>query len=292
MLSYRGRPLGASAAQGDAMDWNELAGPWIAAEAGMEAAHRPVADALIEAAVLRAGERVLDVGCGSGATTLRAARVVAPGGRVTGFDLAEAFIGRLMERAEGDPAVTGVVGDAATHAFAPVHDAVISLFGVMFFEEDVAAFANLGSALKPGGRLVFACWSGPEDNPWFSIAGRAAATHVPELPRPDPTAPGPMRYGNAGVIDVLLRKAGFAEIDVITRPLHLTPTGGAPDAAAMLMGVGPLRRAVPKLSPPGTAEARLAAIEDDVAEGFRAFEGPEGLRVPAVVHVVTARRPG
>lgn len=274
------------------MDWNELAGPWIAAETGIEAAHRPVADALLEAAALQPGERVLDVGCGSGATTLLAAGATAPGGQVTGFDVAEAFIGRLEERAAGAPAVSGIVGDAATYGFEPVHDAVISLFGVMFFEEEVAAFSNLASALRPDGRLVFACWSGPQDNPWFSVPGRATAMHVPELPRPDLTAPGPMRYGDPVVVDALLRKAGLTGVEVVTRPLHLTPPGGVEEAAAMLMGVGPLRSAVPKLSPHGTAEARLAAIEADVAEGFRAFEGPDGLRVPAVVHVVTARRPG
>ena len=273
------------------MDWIDLAERWIASEARIEAAHAPVAEALLAASMLAEGEKVLDIGCGSGATSLMAARAVGPAGAVIGSDISDRMTERLAERAQGLDHVSTLPANAQTHVFESDHDAVMSLFGVMFFDDSAAAFANIARALRPGGRMVFACWAGPPVNPWFSVLGRAAATHVPEMPPPDPSAPGPMRFADIAYVTDLLTQAGLTDVSAVEHALHLTPSTDPAGTVDMLLHIGPLRGAVAQLSPPGTAEDRIAAIAADAVAGFTAFDGDDGLKVPCVIRIFSAQRP-
>ena len=273
------------------MDWSALAQAWIDHEGPIERAHAPVKDGLLGRAALRPGERVLDLGCGSGALSLDAAARVGPDGSVMAFDIAEDFVSRVEERARDLPMVTPVQGDAQTHDFSgSACDAVLSLFGMMFFADPPAAFANITTAVAPGGRIVFVTWAGPEHNPWFSVPGRALAGALPEMPPPDPSAPGPMAFADTGLVTGLQAVAGFGDVAAEAVDLRLTPDGVAADVTAMMLGVGPFRGAFAQFAAPGREGAAMDAIAASMTEGYGAFATDEGVRVPARVIYYSATR--
>ena len=132
---------------------------------------RPVSDRLIAAAKPKPGERVIDVGCGCGATTIEFAERVGPAGAVLGLDVSAPMLARARERAPQDLPITLALADATVHdVTSHAADLVVSRFGVMFFADPAKSFANLRTGLKPGGRLVFACWREPKQNPWLHPA--------------------------------------------------------------------------------------------------------------------------
>lgn len=273
------------------MDWNALAHPWIEHEEPIEKAHSPVKDGLLDRAALMAGERVLDLGCGSGALSLDAADQVGSDGSVIAFDIAEAFVARVSERARGLSRVEPVQGDAQHYDFSGANcDAVISLFGTMFFGEPKSAFANIGKALSTGGRMAFVTWAGPQHNPWFSVPGRALAEALPEMPKPDPSAPGPMAFANIEVVTNLLSETGFEEVSAEEIDTHLTPIGAAADITAMMLAIGPFRGAISKFGHPDAENAILEAIAASMTNGYGAFSADNGIRVPARVIYYTATR--
>src|SRR5512146_1639166 len=154
---------------------------WLDNQARYDRMNAPFADMILDAAGLRPGTAVLDVGCGCGATTLAAARLVAPG-QAVGLDLS----GPMLARARASAAAAGLgnaefrPGDAQVHALEPARfGAVISRFGVMFFADPVAAFANIRSAAQPAARLAFVCWQPLAANQWLAVPGAALAEHVP-----------------------------------------------------------------------------------------------------------------
>jgi SAM-dependent methyltransferase len=229
--------------------WNEHAGPvWVSYQERLDrqiGTHGERAHARLAP---RPGERVLDIGCGCGDSSLVLAARVAPGGSVLGVDLSEPMLARARERAaEAKLAnVSFRAADAQTATFEPgAFDAAFSRFGVMFFADPAAAFANVRSALRPGGRLAFACWRPVKDNPWVLVPMAAAAKLVPMPPPPAPDAPGPFSFGDDARVRRILDAAGFA--DVAIEPVDVPMTlggGGLDDAADMLLTVGPLARAL------------------------------------------------
>ena len=266
------------------MDWNAKACPWIDHEAGIETAHAPVKSGLLDRAALKPGEAVLDIGCGSGATSLEAVRQVGPEGRVIAFDIAPAFVARVAERAGDHANVATMQGDAEHHDFAGFRcDVILSLFGMMFFQDRVSAFRNVGSALSPGGRLVFATWAGPQHNPWFTVPGRSLAETFPDMPKPDPNAPGPMSFADSDMVMTLLSETGFTEISAEEVDTHLTPVGAAADVAAMMMAVGPVPEAIARFAPDGDESALMDAIAERMSDGYGSFHTDDGIRVPARV---------
>jgi ubiquinone/menaquinone biosynthesis C-methylase UbiE len=170
--------------------WNGPGGSrWVKEQEELDRSLAPFAQALFARAALTSGERVVDVGCGCGVTSLAASALVGAAGSVLGVDVSAPMLARAKERADGLPNVSFELSDATTHGFARSFDAVVSRFGVMFFANPVAAFANLRSALRPGGRVVFIAWRSAPENPWVRIPGEAASAHVPPLPRPGPDDP-------------------------------------------------------------------------------------------------------
>lgn len=196
-------------------DWaGEMGARWLANLAGFEATIAPVGEALLARAGFRPGERVIDIGCGGGATSLAIARAVAPTGTVLGVDLSAGLGGESARRA----AAAGLANarfqcaDAATVApeDAPF-DRLCSRFGSMFFADPVPAFTHLRRLVRPGGRIDLAVWAAPKDNPWMQQGMAVAREHL-DLPLPVPRAPGPFAFAEPAYLGETLAAAGFSAV--------------------------------------------------------------------------------
>jgi len=273
-------------------DWNGDSGDrWVENQERLDRMLAPYGDALRLAAAAQPGERVLDVGCGAGATTLDIAAQVAPDGRVTGVDISRALIRRAREVAgEQGPPVKFLLADAAVRAFDPIHDLLVSRFGVMFFDAPVPAFRNLRAALKPGGRLAFVCWRGPAENDWTRLPMTAIRDFVPPPPAPDPEAPGPFAFGDPTRVERILTEAGFNQIRIaafdhpVLFGVGATPDAAVEDAVANAVKVGPLERAL-KDQPAAVRDRAVAAVRD----AYRNRLTPEGVVIDGAAWIVTAK---
>jgi SAM-dependent methyltransferase len=271
--------------------WNEVAGPkWIAFQQAIDAQISPLGRRAMDRAAIAAGERVLDVGCGCGETTLELARRVGPAGRVTGIDLSTA----MLERAKGEARAAGLTNvrfenaDAQTHSFPPAgFDLLYSRFGVMFFTDPAAAFANLGSALRPGGRIAFVCWQALQRNPWMFVPVVAASKHIALPPPPGPEAPGPFSFADPERVRGILTRGGFAAIELEEVLETLTVGGGADfeQTVNFLLQVGPTGAALREA--PSDAASRVTAA---VREALAPYRTAQGVRMESASWVVTARR--
>jgi SAM-dependent methyltransferase len=192
--------------------WNsDAAMRWLKRQDETDATLAPVDAAAIARAAPQAGEHVLDIGCGCGASTIALAERTGAGGRVVGVDISQPMLERARYRTAGLPQVETLLADAAAHRFpAESFDLMFSRFGVMFFGDPTAAFAHLRGALKPNGRLVFACWRPFPENPWMMIPFAAATKHVPRPPRPGPEDPGPFSFADTERVTRILTQAGFS----------------------------------------------------------------------------------
>jgi SAM-dependent methyltransferase len=232
------------------------------------------------------GERVLDVGCGCGQTTLELANRVGSAGHVTGIDISEPMleVARRREIPQGVIRPEFLSADAQTAELGEgVFDAVFSRFGVMFFSDPSAAFANLRKALKPDGRLAFVCWRPYAENLWMRAPMEAAQPLLPTMPTPDPAAPGPFAFADPQRVVSILQSAGYD--DVTIEPFDAL-IGGASieDTLKLTFQVGPLGSAL-------RAEPELALSVGDAVRGvLKSFETPRGIMMPAAVWIVQARR--
>jgi SAM-dependent methyltransferase len=267
--------------------WNEVAGPrWVAADDVVARIEAPLLERLLAAAAPVPGESALDVGCGGGRSTVLLARAVGPRGRVVGVDLSRPLLQLARERLEREGllgAVELVEGDAQTHRFARDFDLVLSIFGVMFFEDPEDAFANLRRALRPGGRLVFLCWQAPQRNPWVTVPFAAAARHL-ELPVPAPGAPGPFALADPERVRDILERAGLVDIDLGSCEENLDVAASVEEALEFLLRVGPLASPLAQAAPAARLRA-LAAIREALVE--HAGSGP--VRLGGATWLVRAR---
>jgi len=202
-----------------AEEWaGDMGARWLANLSGFENTIAPVGKALLARAAYRPGERVVDIGCGGGATSLAIARAVAPGGEVLGIDISPDLLAATAGRAlaAGLTHARFLCADVATVApnVAPF-DRLCSRFGSMFFAEPAAAFANLRRLLQPGGRIDLAVWASPDDNPWMQ-SGVSVARRYLDLPAPVPRAPGPFAFADLTYLRDVLGEAGFMSIDVVS----------------------------------------------------------------------------
>jgi len=212
-------------------DWaGEMGARWLANLKGFESTIAPVGEALLARAAFQPGERVLDIGFGGGATTLAIAQAVQPGGEVLGIDISPDLVAATTRRAR-DAGITNVrflCADAANVSLGDDrYDRLCSRFGSMFFADPIAAFANLRSLLKPGGRIDLAVWGPPTENPWM-LEGMAVARRHVEMPTPMPRAPGPFAFEDLDYLREVLGGAGFLEPQIVAAK-GLLPVGG-PDA--------------------------------------------------------------
>jgi SAM-dependent methyltransferase len=271
--------------------WDGPAGEhWVAEAERFDGANRGFGEAIVAALGPRPGEQVLDVGCGNGAVALAIARAVLPDGAVTGLDLSGPMLGEARRRAReaGATNVSFVQGDAQVHPLQPgFFDAAVSRFGVMFFDDTVAAFANIGRALRPGGRIVFTCWRELLRNEWLMAPAAAALQHVPMPDLGEPGSPGPFALADGDRLRGMLGDAGFVDVDLeeTVQPMRM---GSSVDDV-----IGFFKRS-------DFAQALVAEVAEHVAAAvWASIHGvleermtPEGVMLSGTAWLVTARWPG
>jgi SAM-dependent methyltransferase len=270
-------------------DWAAARGEkWRHQLVRMEAMLAPVDDPLLRALHLAGPCRIADLGCGGGGTGLELLRRAPPGSAIHGFDISPALIDAARARTRPDErAVAFAVTDVAT-APAPEerYDRLVSRFGVMFYDDPAAAFANLSRWLVPAGRFAFAVWGPPADNPWHTTVREAAAELV-DVPPPDPEAPGPFRYADADRLLALLEPEGLGELAVNDWRGTLPLGGGLPAAEAARFALAAF--SVGELLA-GAGDAALEAAWRALTARYARHERGGVVRLDACVHIVTGAR--
>lgn len=288
-MTAPGSPEGPNAEQ--IRYWNEVAGPrWVSEQPRLDAMIDALGTAAIDRAAPAPGEHVLDVGCGCGATSLELARRVAPQGSVVGVDVSAPMLAIARRRAAGSPGtIRFEEADAQTHDFAEASfDLLFSRFGVMFFADPHAAFANLQRALTPRGRLAFVCWQDLARNPWMTVPLSAIARVLPLPPPPAPDAPGPFAFADRERVAGLLAAAGFGAItfDSLEQTLWVGGRGASiAEAADFALQLGPAAAAL-RDAPPELRQRAATAIREAIAP----HASRDGIEMPAAAWIVTARR--
>ncbi|MEO0936673.1 MAG: class I SAM-dependent methyltransferase [Pseudomonadota bacterium] len=266
--------------------WSSPAGQsWVTHQESMDTVLQPVLDAVFARAALGAGMSVIDIGCGTGASSLQAAGIVGDAGHVTGFDISPVLLGHARRRAAGLDNVTFIEGDAQVHAFeAASADAIISRFGVMFFADTTAAFANMARALRPGAAMTMAAWGPAPQNPWFMVPAKVARARLGDPPKVDRTLPGPFAFEDAARTQALLEAAGL-HVEIDTQELTLDGGTDPVVAAELCSRIGPANSIMRQFE--GTEEDRLA-IRDGIAAEMGQWSA-DRVRIPATIHIITAR---
>lgn len=274
--------------------WNdsEATGDWVTHSDRYDRMLEPFAGMILEAAALAPGEQVLDVGCGCGATTIAAARTIAPGD-ATGVDVSAP----MLDRARQNAAAAGLANasferaDAQIHEFRASYDAVISRFGVMFFADPVAAFANLRAATKPGGRLTFACWQPLAENDWLLVPVTALAKHVPIPDQGDPGAPGMFSLSDTDRLRQVLGDAGWQDITAAPKRTPILLGGGSIDDAVYFVRGRSIVHSMLDDADQATRDRAMESVHDVLASrADEAAPGPGGVHLNASVWLVTATR--
>jgi SAM-dependent methyltransferase len=270
--------------------WNGTAGQhWTDRQQPQDAMLAPVSDVLIDRAKPAAGERIVDVGCGCGATTIALAQKVGPAGHVFGIDISAPMLARARQIAPAGLPLDFVRADATVYPFdAKSFDLLVSRFGVMFFAEPTLSFANMRRALRPSGRLAFACWREPRDNPWMMTSLQAVYKHVPKLPQIGPEDPGPFAFASEQRVIKILSDAGFAGIAMERCDLSLdVAVGRGIDAAVeSALEIGPSARALEGHPP----DVRAAAA-NSIREVLAPFANGQAVPLEASIWIVTALSP-
>jgi SAM-dependent methyltransferase len=270
--------------------WNEASGPeWLSLEHEFDHALEPFGAELLRRAAPAPGEHALDVGCGFGTTAMGLATLVGESGRAMGLDISAPLLDRARRRAR-EAGIGNVIwreGDAQDARLPAEHfDLVVSRFGVMFFDDPVAAFANLAGATKPGGRLRFVCWQPKERNPWYTFASRTLAPFV-ELPAPA-EGPGPFAFAGADRVRDILGAAGWTDTTTDGfEPEMVEGAGGGVDRVIKHMVRGPVAAAL-RAARPEDRDAGLEALRSAVDA---ATVGGE-VRFPSAAWMVGSRISG
>jgi ubiquinone/menaquinone biosynthesis C-methylase UbiE len=263
--------------------WNGAVGErWARLQLTIDANLADILKALLPFAGAKPGERVLDVGCGCGTTTLFLSKAVAPGGTVTGVDISAPMLAVARERGAN---ANFLEADASAHAFKPAHDLVFSRFGVMFFADPAAAFANIRKALKPSGRIAFVCWRNVKENLWASAPFAAARDLLPPQEPSDPLAPGPFAFADQERLRGILAKAGFADIRIEKLDSVMNMGADADEAAKQALNIGPLARAAT-----GMDDASREKIKAVAKSALAKYQTAAGVAAPAACWLVGATR--
>jgi SAM-dependent methyltransferase len=266
--------------------WNTTAGEtWAQFQEPLDRQIEPLGLAAMDVLGPGEGEHIIDIGCGCGQTSLALAARVRPTGSVVGIDISEPMLGVALRRPRSAPdlqvafrKLDAQTGDLGHGRF----DAAFSRFGVMFFSDPAAAFANIRASLKPGGRLAFVCWRPLDENPWMQAPLQAALPFLPPVAPPDPTAPGPFAFADPSRVRSILADAGFGSVTI--NPFDAGIGGGDVEQTSKLaLGVGPLGRAL----------REHPELTDNIAVAVRnllsKYVTPSGVLMPAAVWIVLAR---
>ncbi len=274
----------------EALEWaGQMGREWARRVEALDRQLAPAGAVGLAALAPRPGERILDLGCGGGATTARIVKAVGPEGVVTGIDISPDLLAVARAR-PGNEAATFREGDAQSWAFEEgVFDALFSRFGCMFFADPPAAYANLRRALRPGARVVLTAWRDPAANPWAALpAGVGAEVLGPAEPMA-PGAPGPFAWADPSIFRPILEGAGFTGLEWREAPITLqvgeaSEAGPVERAVAMLTRIGPAARRLK-----GRPEADRAAVAERLAPALAPFVSDGWVRMPGLIWVIRAR---
>ena len=270
--------------------WNEVSGPkWVAMQEDLDTQLVPLMEALLEFTDAQRGDSILDIGCGCGASTLAFAEVVGAEGRVGGLDVSRPMLDHALGRATaaGFEHVSFRQGDAQVAELdRGAYDHVVSRFGIMFFDDPAAAFANLRSALKPDGDLTFICWRPITENPWMTIPAMAAAQFLEMPGPPEPNAPGPFGLADEVYTREQLEAGGFTDVTMepFTLKMHAGPGGSLEASADFATKIGPVSALLRDAN-----EETVTKVRASIVEALRAHEGEDGVKLDFATWLVRAR---
>jgi SAM-dependent methyltransferase len=267
--------------------WNGPIGHmWAKAQEKRDRDHAPMTEALLALAAASPGEHVLDIGCGSGTTTLRLAQQVRPDGSATGIDLSAPMLAVAERRArDAGSHAQFIEGDVTDHHFEPKRfDLAISQFGVMFFADPAQSLANVFAGMKGGGRIAFVCWRASTENPWSAVPEGAAKPLLPPMEPVPPDAPGRYSFANPDRVKSILLRAGFYAPDIqkFDARIHLGIT--PEDAASSSIDAGPLARTLAEVD-----EDTRKRVREAVTTRLAREMGPGGVYLNAGCWLVAAR---
>ncbi len=263
--------------------WNDSAGEqWVAEQATMDAMLVKVTEALMTRAAPKSGQRVLDIGCGTGETSVI---VADAGATVIGVDISGPMLALAQKRlgARGET----IRADASEYQDQSGFDLIISRFGVMFFDDPAAAFANIHSNLKSGGRIVFACWRAPQENDWVIRPMMAVKPFMPETPEQDPHAPGPFALADPERLGEILEMADFKEVSIepVDIEMVLADSGGVDQSMHFLTKIGPTAKAMAEMD-----DATKAKMHEALREVLLPFESDGRVALKGAIWVVQANQ--
>ncbi|MFM0208256.1 class I SAM-dependent methyltransferase [Paraburkholderia sediminicola] len=267
--------------------WNGSSGrAWVAAQEVLDQMFKPFEDLLVDRMCAGSGPRVLDVGCGTGSTTLAAARRLGAKGQCIGADISAPMIAAAQARAERDGSTARFIcADAQTHAFEPASfDRIMSRFGVMFFDKPVEAFANLRLAAREGAELCCIAWRSASDNPFMTTAERAAAPLLPNLPARQPGTPGQFAFADRQRVSSILEQSGWAGIDIL--PLDVDCTLPEQALVGYFTQLGPVGLFLEEAD-----ERTRTQVIETVRAAFDPYAHGTEVRYTAACWMISARAP-
>jgi len=265
--------------------WNGPTGEkWARLQERIDRNLASITAALLPFAAPRASERALDIGCGCGTTTLMLREAVGPDGAAAGIDISRPMLDMARARAQAANAdVAFVEADASAYDFQPVNDLVFSRFGVMFFADPIAAFANIRKALAPKGRFTFVCWRPLPENVWAAAPFAAARDLLPPQEPMDPHAPGPFALADGERTTSIFARAGFREVALERLDTTMSMGADVEEAAVTALEIGPLARAAAELDEPAREKIRAR-----VKTALAPYATPAGITPPAACWLVRA----
>lgn len=265
--------------------WNGHSGhAWVQIQATLDGMFQPLESTLLEAVRAGAPRHLLDVGCGTGATTLAIARALGAAGQASGIDISEPMIALARTRAEREHSrARFICADAQRHPLAPSSvDLIVSRFGVMFFDDPLQAFANLRRAARRHAGLHVIAWRSAADNPFMTVAERAAAPLLPALPPRRPDAPGPFAFADKERVAALLAASDWRDIAI--DPLDATCRFPERELVAYFSRLGPVGQALQ-----GADAATRARVIEAVRPAFDPYVSGNEVRSTAACWAITAR---
>jgi ubiquinone/menaquinone biosynthesis C-methylase UbiE len=267
--------------------WNGHAGrAWVAAQEVLDRMFKPFEDLLVDMIGAGSGHRVLDVGCGTGSTTLAMARRLGAKGHCIGADVSAPMIAAAQARAQREGSTASFIrADAQTYAFGPASfDRIMSRFGVMFFDDPVLAFANLRRAARDGAELRCITWRSAAENPFMTTAERAAAPLLPNLASRRPGAPGQFSFADRHLVSSILEQGGWTGIDI--QPLDVDCTLPEKELVGYLTRLGPVGLILQEAD-----ERTRTQVIDTVRSAFDPYVHGTEVRYTAACWMVSARAP-